>query len=123
GEALKLERALSRLRTPQRIALLHYAPVRDTVKGEPEEILAFLGCSRLEEPLNRYQVRATFHGHAHRGAPEGRTAGGSPVYNVALSLLRREVPNGLQVRVLEIPIGPSKDGAAPATGGAMPVSG
>ena len=27
-EALKLEAALARLRTPQRVAVLHYAPIR-----------------------------------------------------------------------------------------------
>ena len=31
----------------------------------------FLGSSRLEEPLNRYQVTVAFHGHAHRGAARG----------------------------------------------------
>lgn len=92
-EALKLESALARLRTSQRIALLHYAPIRATVEGEPPEIFPFLGCSRLEEPLNRYPVNAVFHGHAHHGQPEGRTQGNVPVYNVALSLLRRSFPN------------------------------
>src|SRR5438034_285838 len=53
-EVLKLEKALARLRTPHRIALLHYAPIRATVEGEPVEIHAFLGCGRFEEPLNRY---------------------------------------------------------------------
>src|SRR5262249_55332982 len=33
-EALKLERALTRLRTPHKLALLHYAPIRAT--GEPD---------------------------------------------------------------------------------------
>src|SRR5829696_8366150 len=65
-EGLKLERALARLHTPRRVALLHYAPVRATVAGEPEEIFPFLGCSRLEEPLERYPVDIAFHGHAHR---------------------------------------------------------
>ena len=37
-EALKLESALARLRTPQRVAVLHYSPIRDTVEGEPLEI-------------------------------------------------------------------------------------
>jgi Icc-related predicted phosphoesterase len=100
-EALKLESALARLRTPKRVALLHYAPVRDTVLGEPEEIYPFLGCSRLEEPLERYPVTVAFHGHAHRGSPEGKTRVGTPVYNVALPLLRRhlgEVP----VRIVEL---------------------
>src|SRR5919197_734870 len=52
-EALKLESALAKLRTEQRIALLHYSPIESTVKGEPVEIYPFLGSSRLEEPLNR----------------------------------------------------------------------
>src|SRR5207302_322213 len=34
-EALKLESALARLRTSQRIALLHYAPIQATCEGEP----------------------------------------------------------------------------------------
>ena len=67
-EALKLESALARLRTPHRVAVLHYSPVVDTVAGEPLEIYPFLGSSRLEDPLNRYPVSAVFHGHVHRGA-------------------------------------------------------
>jgi Icc-related predicted phosphoesterase len=91
-EALKLESALARLRTLHRIAILHYAPVRDTVEGEPLEIFPFLGSSRLEEPLNRYQVTAVVHGHAHRGQPTGRTSAGVPVYNVSLPLMQRLNP-------------------------------
>jgi Icc-related predicted phosphoesterase len=87
NETLKLEGALARLRTTQRIVLLHYAPIRATVEGEPLEIFPFLGSSRLEEPLTRYPVTAVFHGHAHNGALEGRTAADVPVYNVALPLL------------------------------------
>jgi Icc-related predicted phosphoesterase len=92
-ESLKLESALARLRTEQRVALLHYSPVAATVAGEPFEIFPFLGSSRLEEPLNRYTVAAVFHGHAHRGQPEGRTAGEVPVYNVAVPLLRQLAPD------------------------------
>jgi Icc-related predicted phosphoesterase len=55
-ETLKLETALARLRTPQKVAVLHYSPVRDTVEGEPLEIFPFLGCGRHEEPLLRYKV-------------------------------------------------------------------
>ena len=102
-EALKLESALARLRTPQRIAIIHYAPVEATVKGEPPEIFPFLGSSRLEEPLNRYPVAAVFHGHAHRGSLEGRTAGDSPVYNVAMPLLRDAFPDRPPFRVVEVP--------------------
>jgi Icc-related predicted phosphoesterase len=103
-ETLKLEAALARLRTPQRIALLHYAPIPDTVEGEPREIFPFLGCGRLAEPLHRYSVTAAFHGHAHRGTPEGRTAGGIPVYNVALPLLRRAFPEKPPCRILEVAV-------------------
>ena len=104
GEALKLEHALAKLRTPQRIALLHYAPIVGTVEGEPVEIYPFLGTSRLEEPLIRYPVAAVFHGHAHRGAPEGRTVNGTPVFNVARPLLRRLHPEQPGFRVLELPV-------------------
>jgi Icc-related predicted phosphoesterase len=92
NEALKLETALARLRTLRRLAVLHYAPVKATVEGEPVEIYPFLGCSRLEEPLGRYPVTAVVHGHAHNGALEGKTAGGAAVYNVSLPLLRRLQP-------------------------------
>ncbi|MGI8981095.1 MAG: metallophosphoesterase family protein [Pirellulaceae bacterium] len=91
-EALKLESALSRLRTQHRFAILHYAPIQDTVEGEPLEILPFLGCSRLEEPLNRYPLTAVFHGHAHHGKYEGKTKSGVPVFNVAHSLMLRRTP-------------------------------
>src|SRR5690606_18969827 len=46
-EVQKLELALRRLATPVRVALLHYAPVVDTVLGEPEQIYPFLGTDRL----------------------------------------------------------------------------
>ena len=92
NEALKLESALARLKTTDRIAVLHYAPVQSTVQGEPEDIYPFLGSSRLEEPLIRYKVSAVFHGHAHHGQPEGKTAIGAPVYNVSLPLLQRVRP-------------------------------
>jgi Icc-related predicted phosphoesterase len=89
-ETLKLERALASLTTRRRIALLHYAPIAATVAGEPLEIYPFLGSSRHEEPLDRYHVDWTLHGHAHKGSLEGRTRGGRPVYNVALPLLREK---------------------------------
>lgn len=91
-EALKLETALARLRTAQRVAVLHYSPIRDTVQGEPPEIFAFLGSSRLEEPLLRYPVSVVFHGHAHRGTVEGRTRAQVPVYNVCWPLLQKTNP-------------------------------
>jgi Icc-related predicted phosphoesterase len=102
NEALKLEAALARLKTEHRIAIIHYAPIRETVEGEPLEIYPFLGSSRLEEPLSRYDVTAVFHGHAHKGALEGKTAKGIPVYNVSLPLLRQQHPDRPPFRVLEL---------------------
>jgi len=103
-ESLKLESALARLRNEPRIALLHYAPIAETVEGEPLEIHAFLGSSRLEEPLNRFQVTAAFHGHAHHGKPEGKTSSGIPVYNVSLPLLRQHNGDAAPFRVIEVPV-------------------
>jgi Icc-related predicted phosphoesterase len=101
-EALKLESALARLRTRHRIALMHYAPIAETVEGEPLEIYPFLGSSRLEDPINRLQVHAVLHGHAHHGAPEGHTSAQVPVYNVSMSLLKRHFPDRPAFRVLEL---------------------
>jgi Icc-related predicted phosphoesterase len=83
-EARKLENALRSLRTERVVAVLHYAPVADTVEGEPLEIYPFLGSSRLAHAVDRFDnVRLVVHGHAHRGRYEGRTPGGIPVYNCA----------------------------------------
>lgn len=102
-EALKLEQALTRLNDSQRVALLHYAPIRQTVDGEPPEIYPFLGSSRLEEPLNRYDVLAAFHGHAHHGIPEGATSSGVPVYNVSINVLAKAYPDKPPYRLLSVP--------------------
>ena len=102
-EALHLDRALARLDAEQRdinkIAVLHYAPIKDTVVGEPESIFPFLGCSRLAEPLNRHRVVAAFHGHAHIGSLKGQTSDGINVYNVAKPILHHE---GLPYFILEV---------------------
>jgi Icc-related predicted phosphoesterase len=86
-EALHLERALARLEQENegitKIAVMHYAPIAETISGEPEVIYPFLGSSRLAEPLDRIKVTAAFHGHAHAGKLEGTTANGVKVYNVA----------------------------------------
>jgi len=87
-EEMKLEAGLGRLRTAQKVALLHYSPILGTVVGEPPEIHGWLGTTRLEEPIDRFEVTAAFHGHAHFGSLEGRTRGGAPVYNVSQPLLR-----------------------------------
>jgi Icc-related predicted phosphoesterase len=91
-EALRLDRALARLdadheNISKKIAIMHYSPIRETIIGEPEPIHPFLGSSRLSEPLNRRQVAAAFHGHAHIGTLEGKTSAGVKVFNVAKPIL------------------------------------
>jgi len=91
AEALKMERALARLDKEhmnlKKIALMHYAPCSQTVRGEPEAIYPFLGSSRLAEPLIRQKVEAAFHGHAHSGLLEGKVAH-VRVFNVAQPVLK-----------------------------------
>jgi len=103
-EALKLETALARVRAARRLVLLHYSPVQQTVEGEPLEIYPFLGSSRLEEPIGRYPVTLVLHGHAHRGQLEGRTANGTPVYNVSMPLLTRTFADRPPFRVFDVPL-------------------
>ncbi|HWV56865.1 MAG TPA: metallophosphoesterase [Longimicrobiales bacterium] len=95
-ESLKLENALRMLNTDTKIALLHYSPIEETIVGEPEMIYPFLGTSRLLAPIEDQGAAAVFHGHAHHGAPEGRTPTGIPVMNVAMPVLKAA---GLTIRV------------------------
>ncbi|WP_293928305.1 metallophosphoesterase family protein [Sphingobacterium sp. UBA6320] len=94
NESLQLDRALTRLEQDYphlpKAVLLHYAPIKDTVVGEPEQLFPFLGSSHLAEPLTRRQVAIAFHGHAHGGTLSGHTTSEIPVYNVALPVLKRE---------------------------------
>lgn len=91
-EALKLERALSQLRSQKRVIVIHYAPIGDTIKGEPPEIFPYLGNSRLSEVADRHGADLILHGHAHHGSPDGKTTGGIPVHNVALHILQSQDP-------------------------------
>jgi Icc-related predicted phosphoesterase len=89
-ENLLLENLLRSLQTKKNVVMLHYSPTLDTVKGEPPEIYHVLGTSRLAETIDRFEVNAVIHGHSHYGAHKGKTQRGIPVYNCALSVLRRE---------------------------------
>jgi Icc-related predicted phosphoesterase len=71
------------------VLLLHYAPVRETLAGEPREIFPFLGSYLFAELADRHQVDLVLHGHAHRGTERGRTPGGIPVRNVAQAVIRQ----------------------------------
>ena len=91
-EAMKLERALTMLRAPKIVIVTHYAPVAETVHGEPTEIWPYLGSSRLAEVIDRHQAVLALHGHAHHGRLDGKTTAGIPVHNVAMSLLLAQDP-------------------------------
>ena len=92
-EAVKLERAMSQLRTPKSVVVLHYAPIAATVEGEAREIYPFLGSSRLAEVIDRHGANLVLHGHAHNGKPDGATTTGIPVHNVAITLLQGQNPS------------------------------
>lgn len=91
NEARKLENALRSLRTEKAVAVLHYAPIEETLKGEPAEIMPFLGSSRLAAAIDRFDnVAFAVHGHAHRGSYRGATPGGVPVYNCAQPVVQAQ---------------------------------
>lgn len=88
-EAIKLDYALAQLHTQVKIAITHYAPVKETVVGEPEPIFPFLGSSRLQRALDRHKPALALHGHAHKGTFSAEFANGTRICNVALHLLRQ----------------------------------
>jgi Icc-related predicted phosphoesterase len=74
---------------PFRIALLHYAPVPETLQGEPAEIWAFLGSDRLAAPILEHRPDLVLHGHAHTGRLQG-DLDGVPVYNVSVPVMGQD---------------------------------
>jgi Icc-related predicted phosphoesterase len=72
-----------------KIVLLHYAPIRETLQGEPEGIHVLLGSERLALPIAEHGADLVLHGHAHAGAFDGRI-GEIPVYNVAVHVMGRD---------------------------------
>jgi Icc-related predicted phosphoesterase len=98
-ETRKIENALRGLTTMTKVVVLHYAPIMETVVGEPEVIYPFLGSSRLLEPIETLGADVVFHGHAHHGSLEGATPTGIPVFNVAMPLLNEA---GMKVRLFNV---------------------
>jgi Icc-related predicted phosphoesterase len=90
NEAIHLGALLDSIESGKIIVALHYSPIQATIAGEPPEIHAFLGSSRLEETIERFPVHAVFHGHAHHGTMEGHTQAGIPVFNVARHVLNAQ---------------------------------
>src|SRR5918998_963705 len=74
---------------PVRIVLLHYAPIAETLEGEPPEIWAMLGTDRLAGPLVEHQPQLVLHGHAHAGRFAG-SLGAIPVHNVSVPVMQRD---------------------------------
>lgn len=84
----QLCRRLAELDTDVRVALLHYSPVEDTLRGERLEIFPFLGSYLLAEAIDRAGADLALHGHAHAGVEHGVTPGGTRVRNVAMPVIR-----------------------------------
>lgn len=83
-----LRAALDGLDTDVKVALTHYAPVPDTLRGEPPEIYPFLGSYLLGEAIDSTGTHLAVHGHAHFGVEHGMTPGGVRVRNVAQPVIR-----------------------------------
>ena len=87
--AHRLEARLRGLVCDVRVALLHYAPIPETLHGERLEIYPFLGSYLLGEAVDRAGADLVLHGHAHAGSEKGVTPGGVEVRNVAQPVIRR----------------------------------
>jgi Icc-related predicted phosphoesterase len=88
-EAERLEKQLAAIDADVRIALLHYAPIPETVEGERLEIYPFLGSYLLGEAVDRAGADLVLHGHAHAGSEKGATPAGIRVRNVAQPVIQR----------------------------------
>ena len=84
------------------------------------EIFPWLGSSRLEEPLTRYQVSAVVHGHAHKGTRRwDRRRRGFPSTTSRSRCCKATYPDQPAFRIIEVPresIDAGRDGRAPEHG-------
>ncbi|HEY2949345.1 MAG TPA: metallophosphoesterase [Micromonosporaceae bacterium] len=85
----RLAAALTELDCDVRVALTHYAPVPDTLAGEPPEIYPFLGSYLLGQAIDAAPTALAVHGHAHAGSERGTTPGGVRVRNVAHPVIKQ----------------------------------
>jgi Icc-related predicted phosphoesterase len=83
---------------PLRLVLLHYSPTAETLAGEGEGIMTFLGTDRLAAPIAEHEPTLAVHGHAHAGSFSG-TIGTVPVYNVSVPVIGK----GFHVFELRVP--------------------
>ena len=90
GEVEALSRGLHEIALcPFRVALLHYAPVPETLEGEPREIWTFLGSDRLAAPILEHRPDLVLHGHAHAGRLSA-DLDGMPVFNVSVPVMGQD---------------------------------
>lgn len=101
-DAETLRRQLKHLDTEVRVAVTHYAPIQETLEGEPKEIYPFLGTSRLAQSIDEGGAALAIHGHAHKGSPAGKTPQGIPVWNVSLPVLRRGRPDAPAFQLIDV---------------------
>jgi Icc-related predicted phosphoesterase len=85
----RLGAALRGMDCDVRVALTHYAPVPDTLAGEPLEIYPFLGSYLLGQAIDSAPTSLALHGHAHLGTERGATPGGVRVRNVAHPVIKQ----------------------------------
>jgi Icc-related predicted phosphoesterase len=85
----KLAACLREVDCDIRVALTHYAPVPDTLAGEPLEIYPFLGSYLLGQAIDSVPTSLAVHGHAHHGSERGTTPGGVRVRNVAHPVIKQ----------------------------------
>ena len=85
----RLGEALRSVECDALVALTHYAPVPETLVGEPLEIYPFLGSYLLGQAIDSAPTALALHGHAHAGSERGRTPGGVPVRNVAHPVIKQ----------------------------------
>jgi Icc-related predicted phosphoesterase len=89
ASAERLTEALLGVDCDALVALTHYAPVPETLVGEPLEIYPFLGSYQLAQAIDSAPTALALHGHAHHGSERGRTPGGVPVRNVAHPVIKQ----------------------------------
>jgi Icc-related predicted phosphoesterase len=88
GLADRLEACLREMDADHKIALMHFSPVEETLKGERLEIYPFLGSYLLAEAIDRGGADLAVHGHAHVGTEKGVTASGVQVRNACQFVIR-----------------------------------